>query len=118
MLPSRCYAHGTWPGITGAGPLALTAMGKSNGSSPIVALTSPEKKMILGVIMCLAVEIMFKTHWYSFKGFVFKQSDGGPNRLRATCQNGESGDGQAQPEMDTEQAREQYHHIVRWVLCG
>ena len=41
--------------------------------------------MMLGIIMRLTVEILFTTHCYSFKGFVFKQSDGGPIGLRPTC---------------------------------
>ena len=41
--------------------------------------------MIVGEIMRMAVEVLFKTHCYSFKGSVFRQSDGGPIGLRATC---------------------------------
>ena len=51
----------------------------------MVALTVVEKKMIVGEIMRMAIEVLFKTHCYSFKGSVFKQSDGGPIGLRATC---------------------------------
>ena len=85
VLPSRRYAHGTLPGITVAGPLGPNCNGEEQWIFPNVALTSPEKKMILGKIMLLAVEILFKTHCYSLKRFVFKQSDGGPIGLRPTC---------------------------------
>ena len=47
-------------------------------------LTDKEKKEVVGV-MKLAVEVLFCSHVYSFKGSDYKQSDGGPIGLRATC---------------------------------
>ena len=35
--------------------------------------------------MRLALEVLFCSHVYSFKGSDYKQSDGGPISLRATC---------------------------------
>ena len=35
--------------------------------------------------MRLAVEVLFRTHVYSFKGNLYRQADGGPIGLRATC---------------------------------
>ena len=87
ILPSRRYAKGAWPGITGKG--LLGAQSESEGEKqwifPNVVLTNPEKKTVMGEVMRLAVEVLFQTHVYSFKGSNFKQSDGGPIGLRATC---------------------------------
>ena len=47
--------------------------GEEQWDFPRVALTGIEKKMVVGEIMRMAVEFMFKTHCYSFKGSVFKQ---------------------------------------------
>ena len=63
---------------------AQTAMGKKNRVFKCSSHQT-KKKMIIGEIMRLAVEILFKTYCYSFKGSVFKQSDGGPIGLRSTC---------------------------------
>ena len=87
ILPCRRYAKGAWPGITGKGPLG--AQSESEGEKqwifPNVVLTNPEKKAVMGEVMRLAVEVLFQTHVYSFKGSNFMQSDGGPIGLGATC---------------------------------
>ena len=49
---------------------------------PNIVLTDKEKKEVLREVMKLAVEVLFRSHVYSFKGSDYKQSDGG---LRATC---------------------------------
>ena len=85
VLPERRFANSSWPGITGAGPMGPSVNDEEQWDFPKVALTEVEKKMIVGEIMRMAVKVMFKTHCYSFKGSVFRQSDGGPIGLRATC---------------------------------
>ena len=85
VLPERRFAKGGWPGITGAGPLGPGVNDEDQWDFPIVELTDKEKKMIIGEIMRMSVEVLFKTHCYSFKGSNFRQSDGGPIGLRATC---------------------------------
>ena len=52
---------------------------------PPVVITEIEKKMLIGEVLRLTVEILFSTHIYSFKGRFFRQADGGPIGLRATC---------------------------------
>ena len=85
VLPERRFAKGGWPGITGAGPLGPGVNDEDQWDFPIVELTDKEKKMIIGEIMRMSVEVLFKTHCYSFKGSTFRQSDGGPIGLRGTC---------------------------------
>ena len=85
VLPERKFAKGSWPGITGPGPMGPSVNGEEQWDFPRVALTSIEKTNVVGEIMRMAVEVLFKTHCYSFKGSTFKQSDGGPIGLRATC---------------------------------
>ena len=72
-------------GVTGEGPLGPTINEDKQWIFPNVKLTEVEKRMILAEVMRLVVEVLFKTHCYSFKGSVFRQNDGGPIGLRATC---------------------------------
>ena len=85
ILPWRRHAHGSWPGVTGAGPMGPSVNDEKQWEFPNVTLTEVEKKMVVGEVLRLAVEILFKTHMYSFRGSTFRQSDGGPIGLRATC---------------------------------
>ena len=85
VLPARRFMRGSWPGITGGEALGPTTNGDKQWVFPNVEISDKEKRMIVGEVMRLSVEILFKTHCYSFKGKVFKQQDGGPIGLRSTC---------------------------------
>ena len=85
VLPWRRFAKGSWPGITGAGPMGPSVNGEEQWIFPDVVLTELEKKTVMGEVMRLAVEVLFRTHVYSFKGNYYRQADGGPIGLRATC---------------------------------
>ena len=85
VLPWRRYAHGSWPGITGEGPMGPTSDDEEQWCFSNVQLTDLEKKRIIGEIMRLSVEVSFKTHVYSFRTASFKQKDGGPIGMRSTC---------------------------------
>ena len=52
---------------------------------PNIVLTDKEKKEVVREVTKLAVEVLFRYHVYSFKGSDYKQSDGGPIGLGATC---------------------------------
>ena len=66
VLPERKFAKGSWPGITGPGPMGPSVNGEEQWDFPRVALTSIEKKNVVWEIMSMAVEVLFKTHCYSF----------------------------------------------------
>ena len=85
VLPNRRYAKGSWPGITGVGPLGSSVNDEDQWVFPNVELTELERKMIMAEVMRLLVEVSFKTHIYSFNNKFFLQSDGGPIGLRSTC---------------------------------
>ena len=85
VLPSRSKKQGSRPTITGEDPMGPSVNSEKQWDFPNVEISEKEKRMIVGEIMRMAVEILFKTHCYSFKGSVFRQVDGGPIGLRATC---------------------------------
>ena len=41
--------------------------------------------MIIAAVVRIAIELLFSTHLYTFGGKIFKQKEGGPIGLRATC---------------------------------
>ena len=85
VLPDRRFAHGSWPGVTGAGLLGPHSNDEDQWVFPNVELTELEKKTIMAEVMRLSVEVSFTTHVYPFKGAFFRQKDGGPIGLRSTC---------------------------------
>ena len=75
VLPSRSKKQGSRPTITGEDPMGPSVNSEKQWDFPNVEISEREKRMIVGEIMRMAVEILFKTHCYSFKGSVFRQKE-------------------------------------------
>ena len=85
VLPWRRKRTGTRPGIRGAGPRGPEIGDQDQWVFPRVVLTPEDKKEILGTVLSIATTALFKNHFYSFGGKMFKQEGGGPIGLRGTC---------------------------------
>ena len=70
--------------VHGGEALGPTNNGDKQWTFPNVEISDKEKRMIVGEIIYLGLEILFTTHCYSFKGKLFKQEDGGPIGLSNT----------------------------------
>ena len=86
VLPTRRSKQGTRPGVRGTGP-----QGPDRGDQdmwkwrPNINLRGAEKKEIVARVVQVAVEVMFRTHVYTFGGVFYRQTSGGPIGLRSTC---------------------------------
>ena len=48
-------------------------------------LAEGQKRKLMAGVMRLAVELMYRTHLYTFGGKCYKQKEGGQIGLRSTC---------------------------------
>ena len=85
VLPWRRKKRGTRPGITGSGPMGRTRGDQEQWEFPQIKLEDWEKREIVACVIRIAVEVMFKKHYYTFGGRTFHQRSGGPIGLRGTC---------------------------------
>ena len=85
VLPWRRSRRGTRPGIRGAGPKGPDSGDTEQWVFPHVVLSQEDKLEIIGTVLSIATTEMFKHHYYSFGGQMFRQEAGGPIGLRGTC---------------------------------
>ena len=85
VLPVRRSKNGTRPGVAGPGPMGLEIHDQEQWVFPAVVLTEEEKRLIIATVVKIACRTLFKNHLYEFGGKIFKQREGGPIGLRATC---------------------------------
>ena len=85
VLPIRRKNNGVRPGVKGVGPMGKEPHDQEQWRFPPIKLTEEDKKEILGQVIAICVDILFKNHLYTFGGDVFRQLKGGPIGLRATC---------------------------------
>ena len=52
---------------------------------PTAPIPEEVKKQIVATVVMVAVDVLFTSHLYTFGGKVFRQVEGGPIGLRATC---------------------------------
>ena len=85
VLPTRRGKTGCRPGLRGAGPQGGERGDTEQWIFPNVKLTKFEKRLLVGTVVKIATEAMFKNHYYGFGGKIFHQETGGPIGLRGTC---------------------------------
>ena len=85
VLPWRRKKQGSRPGIRGAGPRGPEKGDTDQWIFPKVVLTKEDKLEIIGTVLCIATTALFKNHYYSFGGDMYRQNGGGPIGLRGTC---------------------------------
>ena len=86
VLPRRRSNKGTRPGVRGTGPSGPTRGDQEQWRwRPNLKLREAEKKEIIARVIQIAVEVMFRTHVYTFGGNTYRQTSGGPIGLRSTC---------------------------------
>ena len=85
ILPSRRWKTGTRPGLRGTGPQGGERGDTEQWIFRNVKLTKHEKRLLVGTVVKIATEAMFKNHYYGFGGKIFHQREGGPIDLRGTC---------------------------------
>ena len=86
VLPRRRSNKGTRPGVRGTGPSGPTRGDQEQWRwRPNLKLKEAEKREILARVIQIAVNVMFRTHVYTFGGQTYRQTSGGPIGLRSTC---------------------------------
>ena len=85
VLPWRRKKQGSRPGIRGAGPRGPETGDTDQWIFPKVVLSQEDKLEIIGTVLQIATTALFENHYYSFGGGAFRQREGGPIGLRATC---------------------------------
>ena len=68
---------GCRPGLRGAGPQGGERGDTEQWEFPRVKLTKHEKRLLVGTVVRIATEAMFKYHFYGFGAKIFQQMKGG-----------------------------------------
>ena len=85
FLPRRKKSKGRRPGVTGKDAMGAEVGSEEQWRFPDVPMSEEDKKKVVATVIMVATEVLFTNHLYSFGGDVFRQVEGGPIGLRATC---------------------------------
>ena len=85
LLPRRKYRRGQKPTVTGDSAMSPESAHDHHWKYQRLIFSDEEKKILFAKCLQIAIVTLFRNHLYQFENKVFRQKQGAPIGLRASC---------------------------------